>query len=112
VRVPASKKMIHTSVTFSVPPTLYYLQIIPNIPVATSGLAYRFFVLVNGTKVSEITRPGVEKDRENPVFEARLERGAVHKIEVEVLAAKPGGGDSKSDVQWEKITCLVHIPRN
>lgn len=112
IRVPASQTLIHQSVTFNLPPTHYHLQIVPNIPVAATGRAYRFFVIINGSKASEITKTGAERDRSNPVFEARLERGAVHRIEVEVLAEKATAGEAKAEVQWEKTTCLIHIPRS
>jgi hypothetical protein len=112
IRVPASSKKVHQAVTFTLSPSQYHLQIIPNLPVANTNRPYRFFVMVNGTKVSETIKPGGDRDRANPVFEARLERGAVHKIEVEVLAVKAGTGEGKEEVQWEKSTCLVQIPRS
>jgi hypothetical protein len=64
-----------------------------------------------------------ERDKSKPVFDARLEKGGVNKIEVEVLAGKnnaayvPVNGEAgpqepkKKDVQWEKITCFVHVLR-
>jgi hypothetical protein len=69
---------------------------------------------VNGTRLSEIVKPASgERDKSNPVFEARLDRGAVNKIEVEVLAGKADvySGD-KDEVEWEKLTCFVHCLRS
>jgi len=111
VKIPASTKSLHQSVAFSLPASHYYLHITPDIPVGATHRPYRLFVTVNGTRLSEQLKAGYERDKCRPLFEARLDRGQVHKIEVEVLAAKANAKTGR-DLQWEKITCLAHIMRN
>jgi hypothetical protein len=71
-------------------------------------------VTVNGARASEVKGMApTDRDRSRPLFEARLEGGAVNKIEVELLAGKVDVKNrGKDEVQWEKITCFVHILRS
>jgi hypothetical protein len=63
--------------------------------------------------MSEYIKPGAERDKSRPVFEARLERGTVGRIEVEVLAGKGTvGKGGKEEVEWEKCTIFVHVWRD
>jgi hypothetical protein len=112
-RIPASATSLHQSVTFSLSGSHYYLQLTPHIPVGLTNQPYRLFVTVNGTRLSEIVRPASgERDKTKPLFEARLDRGSVNKIEVEVLAGKAGvKSGEKDDVEWEKLTCFIHCLR-
>jgi len=69
--------------------------------------------MVNGQRLSEYIKPGEERDKTHPVFEARLERGSVGRIEVEVLAGKGiKGKDGKEEVEWEKCTVFIHVMRH
>jgi hypothetical protein len=167
MRIPASKDTLHQSVTVTVPANHNFLRLTPNVPVGSTHRPYRLFVSVNGSRVSEVVNPhgmnhhqhpyqnglyghhqsttgyGLEKERDKsrPVFDAQLVRGAVNKIEVEVLAGKaasmnpaptssnggtPSGDEDKErekekekeekkkkpEVQWEKMTCYIHVLRN
>lgn len=78
---------------------------------------------MNGNRTAEVVRPGGGGDRTKPLFEGNLRRDGpngpiwVHRIEVEVLAAKEGGTRStivngkegKESVDWEKCTVFVHL---
>ena len=119
VTIPASNRLTHQSITLSLPSAHHYLQVIPYLPVALSNRPYRIFVSVNGTRTVEVVRPGGlgERDKTRPLFEARLERGRVNRIEVEVLAGKDGGRGTatvvngvggKEGVEWERCTIFVH----
>jgi RSC chromatin remodeling complex RSC4-like protein len=70
-------------------------------------------VTVNGTRVTEVNKGIVtERDKSRPSFDAKLDRGSVNKIEVEILASKPGAVPGEKDqVEWEKLTCFVHCLR-
>lgn len=66
-------------------------------------------------------RPGEEQDKSRPVYEARLERGTVGRIEVEVLAEKAAGNvngvagekkEGKDEVDREKVSVFVHVMRS
>jgi hypothetical protein len=83
--------------------------------------------VVNGQRVSPATRLGEERGVGGPVYECRLERGGVGRIEVEVLAEKRGvngvsaavgagegvnGTKKKEDeVDREKVVLFVHVMR-
>lgn len=64
-------------------------------------------------------KPAAETDLSHPLFEVRLERGAVNRIEVEVLAGKEVKTEAKTDskesigkkqdVELEKCTIFVHV---
>jgi hypothetical protein len=112
-RIPASKTSLHQSVTFTLSGSHAFLQLVPHIPVGLTTRPYRLFITSNGTRLSEVVRPAAgDRDKTKPIFEIRLERGAVNKVEVEILAGKaevrPG---EKDDVQWEKLTCFIHCLR-
>jgi hypothetical protein len=110
--IPAHPRNTQQSVTVTVPSTHYYFQITPHVPVGLTNRPYRLFVTVNGQRVSEYTKPGTERIKDRPLFEARLERGMVNRIEVEVLAGKANatkGG--KEEVELEKCTLYVHVLR-
>jgi hypothetical protein len=111
LRVPASPTQLHQCVTITLPPAHAFVQIRPHIPVGLTPRPYRIFVIVNGARVSEGIKAGVERDKSRPLFDARLERGIVNRIEVEVLAGKIAGGGKtgKEEVQWEKMTVFVHV---
>jgi hypothetical protein len=157
-KIPASDTSLHQSVTFTVPASHNTVRLSPHIPVGVTTRPYRLFVSVNGTRASEVvaasagyqngllnhhpqhpmaSMPGLyglekERDKTRPVFDAKLERGAVNKIEVEVLAGKAPSALAQSivsspdekdreiekekkkgkDVQWEKITLFVHVMRH
>lgn len=158
LRVPASPSTLHTSVTLTLPAQHHTLHLSPHIPLAGAvpPVPWRIFVSVNGTRVSEAVQrplggggiigppvvPGMpipppvvvpERDRSRPVYEVRLERGAVARVEVEVLAEgampgemplKNGGGvngsggnggetrDKEAAVRWEKFTLFLHCLRS
>jgi hypothetical protein len=114
IRIPASSSAYHQSVTITLPDTHYILRFIPQLPEAVTTRPYRLFVTVNGNRASEVKAMApAERDKNRPLFEGRLEIGAVNKIEVELLAGKPSaGGRGKEEVQWEKITCFVHVMRS
>ena len=104
--------MTQQSVAITVPATHHYFQIVPHIPVGLTNRPYRLFVTVNGQRLSEVIKPGIERDKEKPVFEARVERGTVGRVEVEVLAGKGTVGKAgKEEVEWEKVTVFVHVLR-
>jgi hypothetical protein len=108
--VPASSTTLHSSVTFTLPSTHYYLQLIPHIPVGATTRTFRLFVTANGSRQAEVIRPGIERDKERPLYEVRMEKGMVNRIEVELLA----GGlmkDGKEQLQWEKMLVFVHVRR-
>lgn len=100
---------------------------------------YRLFVTVNGNKTLEANRvpvtagingaspgPGYEggKKKGEPLFEAKLLSG-VNRIEIEIIAEKerkessenagaattPSGAAKKEDVEIEKCTIFLHLPR-
>ena len=80
--------------------------------------AYRIWVHVDGRRVS--ARPVQEGEKRGMMFEARLERGTVGRIEVEVLAekAKVRGMEEEDEeegkeamVEREKVTAFVHVVR-
>jgi hypothetical protein len=87
--------------------------LIPQLPEGVTARPYRLFVTVNGARTSEVKiMAPAERDKNRPLFDGRLEIGAVNKIEVELLAGKPGvSGRGKDEIQWEKITCFVHVLR-
>jgi hypothetical protein len=89
------------------------LRLIPQLPEGVTARPYRLFVTVNGARTSEVKiMAPAERDKNRPLFDGRLEIGAVNKIEVELLAGKPGlSGRGKDEIQWEKITCFVHVLR-
>jgi hypothetical protein len=96
----------------TVPSTHYYFQITPHIPVGLTTRPYRLFVTVNGQRMSEYTKPGSERIKDHPLFEARLERGMVNRIEVEVLAGKGTvGKGGKEEVELERCSLFVHVMR-
>jgi len=76
---------------------------------------------MNGYRMSEVVRPGGEKEKGKPLFEARLKPGEVTRFDVEVLAATPvaaaagspskGRGAEKEQVEWEKCTVFVYLMR-
>lgn len=110
-RIPASKTSLHQNVTFQLSGAHDYLQVIPYIPVGLSNRPYRLFVTVNGHKLSGSTTQTT--DRSRPVFEAKLQRGIVNKLEVEVLAGKADASiGEKDEVEWEKLTCFIHCLRS
>jgi hypothetical protein len=112
-RIPASTSAYHQSVTITLPESHYFLRLVPQIPEEVTSRPYRLFVTVNGARCSEIKglAPS-ERDKNRPLFEGRLEVGIVNKIEVELLAGKQGvNSRGKEEVQWEKITCFVHVLR-
>jgi hypothetical protein len=71
------------------------------------------FVTVNGVRLSEVVKLGEgERDKTKPIFDVRLERGSVNKVEVEILAGKSEiRSGEPDDVQWEKLTCFIHSLR-
>jgi hypothetical protein len=112
VTIPAHPTNTQQSVTVTVPSTHYYFQITPHIPVGLTNRPYRLFVMVNGLRMSEYIKPGTERVKDRPVFDARLERGIVNRIEVEVLAGKGTlGKGGKEEVDLEKCTVFVHVMR-
>jgi hypothetical protein len=90
------------------------LRFIPQLPEEVTSRPYRLFVTINGARASEVKASApAERDKSRPLFDGRLDVGAVNKIEVELLAGKPGvNSRGKEEVQWEKITCFVHILRS
>lgn len=62
--------------------------------------------------MSEYIKPGAERDKTHPLFEARLERGMVSRVEVEVMAGKGiVGKGGKEEVDWERVSIFVHVLR-
>jgi hypothetical protein len=119
------------SATMVVAPSDSYIQVIPKIPIALTSRMYRLFVTVNGNKTLEANRvpvtagingtspsPGYEggKKKGEPLFEAKLAPG-VNRIEVEIVAEKDrkgqpdSGSAKKEDVEIEKCTIFLHLPR-
>lgn len=125
--IKAHPRLIDQSVTYTVPPSKVMFQIIPYLPPSVTSRAYRIFVLVNGQRVSaRVPPPGEESDRSKPVYEARLERGTVGRIEVEVLAEKAvprtngvtkgdaegkEGKKKEDEVDRERVCVFVHVLR-
>jgi hypothetical protein len=111
--IKAHPRLIEQSFTYTVPASKFSFHVIPYLPPSVTSRAYRIFVLVNGLRLSPHSRPGEDQDKSRPVYEARLERGAVGRIEVEVLAEKAAlpvkGG--KDEVDREKVTLFVHVMR-
>ncbi|CAN9189954.1 unnamed protein product [Alternaria alternata] len=132
VNIPANKQKTMYSATMVVAPANSYIQVIPKVPIALTSRMYRLFVTVNGNKTLEANRvpvtagingtspsPGYEggKKKGEPLFEAKLAAG-VNRIEVEIVAEKDrkglpeSGGAKKEDVEIEKCTIFLHLPRN
>lgn len=125
VDILAHKEKSSHSVTINLPSTHAYLQIIPQIPIALTGRAYRLFVIVNGTKTLEVNRAPVTagingtsqfdggKKKGEPVFEAKLMQG-VNRIEVQIIAEKdrrgrPESKESKDQVVLEKCQIFANL---
>jgi hypothetical protein len=108
----AHPRLATQSATVSLPPAHHALHIAPHLPVALQQRPYRLFVSVNGRPALRLGT--TESDRSRPVFEGRLERGVVNRVEVEVLAASEGGKGvekGKEGVEWEKMSAFVYLPR-
>ncbi|KAH7563807.1 hypothetical protein BM1_00854 [Bipolaris maydis] len=139
VNILANKQKTMYSATMVVAPAHSYIQIVPKIPIALTNRMYRLFVTVNGNKTLEANRipvtagingaspgPGYEggKKKGEPLFEAKLLSG-VNRIEVEIIAEKerkessenagaaatPAAAAKKEDVEIEKCTIFLHLPR-
>ena len=131
VRIPANREKTAYSATMVVAPTNSYIQVIPRVPIALTSRMYRLFVTVNGNKTLEANRvpvtagingaspgPGYEggKKKGEPLFEAKLV-GGVNRIEVEIVAEKDRkgqpetGNTKKEEVEIEKCTIFLHLPR-
>jgi hypothetical protein len=113
--IKAHPRFIEQSFTYTVPASKHSFHITPYLPPSVTSRAYRIFVMVNGLRLSPKANPGEEQDKSRPIYEARLERGTVGRIEVEVLAEKAGaakGGNAKDEVDREKVTIFVHVMRN
>ena len=121
----AHPRLIDQSVTYTVPASKHTFHIIPTLPPSVTSRAYRIFVSVDGRRIS----PKPEGERGRPVYEARLERGGVGRVEVEVLAekersglalaAREGGEDEEKGVgkkeemvERERVVVYVHVMRN
>lgn len=111
LKIPASPTLTQQSLTITLPPTHTHLLIIPHVPVALTSRPYRLFVKVNDNRVSETVKPGVERRKDEPQFEARLERGVVTRIEVEVLAGSKEKRGGKEAVELERCGVFVHVLR-
>ncbi|KAF2436323.1 Bromodomain-containing protein [Tothia fuscella] len=108
--IPAHDKRTQQSLTITVPSTHHFFHIIPSIPVAKSGRPYRIFVNVNGQRMSEYIKPGGERDKGRPVYEARCERGGVNRVEVEIMAGKGNlGKGGREEVDWERVKLFIHV---
>jgi hypothetical protein len=107
--IKAHPRLIDQSFTYTVPASKHSFHVIPYLPPSVTSRAYRIFVLVNGMRISPFIRPGEEQDRSRPVYEARLERGSVGRIEVEVLAERAGG---KDEGERERVGVFVHVMRS
>jgi len=132
VKILADKQKTIYSATMVVAPANSYIQVVPKVPIALTSRMYRLFVTVNGNKTLEANRvpvtagingatpgPGYEggKKKGEPLFEAKL-LGGVNRIEVEIVAEKErkeqtenGGAQKKEDVEIEKCTIFLHLPR-
>ena len=131
VKILADKQKTSYSATMVVAPSNSYIQVIPRVPIALTSRMYRLFVTVNGNKTLEANRvpvtagingaspgPGYEggKKKGEPLFEAKLV-GGVNRIEVEIVAEKDrkgqpeSGGAKKEEVEIEKCTIFLHLPR-
>ncbi|KIW04097.1 hypothetical protein, variant [Verruconis gallopava] len=111
--IKAHPRLIEQSFTYTVPATKYLFHIIPYLPPSVTSRAYRIFVLVNGSRLSpRANQPGEDQDKSRPVYEARLERGTVGRIEVEVLAEKAKGERGKDEVDREKVSVFMHVLRS
>ena len=139
VNILANKQKTMYSATIVVAPAHSYIQIVPKLPIALTNRMYRLFVTVNGNKTLEANRvpvtagingaspgPGYEggKKKGEPLFEAKLLSG-VNRIEIEIIAEKerkessenagaattPSGAAKKEDVEIEKCTIFLHLPR-
>jgi len=97
------------SLTITVPASHTHLLITPHVPVALTSRPYRLFVKVNDNRVSETVKPGMERDKSRPQFEARLTRGEVTRIEVEVLAGSAEKKGGREVVELERDTVFVHV---
>ena len=62
--------------------------------------------------MSETVKPGVERKKDEPHFEARLDRGTVTRIEVEVLAGSKEKKGGKEAVELERCSVFVHVLRS
>ncbi|KAI4617707.1 hypothetical protein J4E83_006039 [Alternaria metachromatica] len=127
----ANKQKTMYSATMVVAPSNSYIQVVPKVPIALTSRMYRLFVTVNGNKTLEANRvpvtagingtspsPSYEggKKKGEPLFEAKLVAG-VNRIEVEIVAEKErkvqpeSGTAKKEDVEIEKCTIFLHLPR-
>ncbi|KAF2187628.1 Bromodomain-containing protein [Zopfia rhizophila CBS 207.26] len=128
ISIPAHKEKTNHSITITLPPTHSYLQVVPHVPVALTGRAYRLFVTVNNNKTFEVNRVPVTagingstlsagyeggKKKGEPLYEGKLVAG-VNRIEIEAIAERKGAErmkDSKDQVEIEKCTIFVHLTR-
>lgn len=125
--IPADKRKSQQSVTLTLPPSHSILHVVPYLPVALDGRAWRSFFVLNGKPGSEVSRmaltpsingstptyEGVKKKGE-PLYEAKLIPG-VNRIEIEVIAEKkvknPEARDVKDVVDIEKCVIFVNLLR-
>ncbi|SLM40141.1 Bromodomain [Lasallia pustulata] len=113
IDIAPSPTMTQQSVTINLPPSHYYLRIVPTI---ASNLAHRqskLFVTAATQRLNRIPQRPEETDERRPVYEARVVPG-VNRIEVEMIAG-PARGAPKTgpgqDVELEKMTVFVNLLR-
>ncbi|CAD6589031.1 MAG: hypothetical protein ASARMPREDX12_003568 [Alectoria sarmentosa] len=110
--IPASLTHTQQSRTITVPCTHFFLRIAPTV---SSSLMHRpsKTIVSCGNNRLEPTRQTGEPDPRRPIYETRLVPG-VNSIEVEIIAGPPRGAPkvgSGQDIEFEKITVFVHLPK-
>lgn len=93
----------HQSVTISLPPTHYYIQLIPTVAPHVANRQHKLFLTVNGARLHAV-------DLAQQAFVTRLNTG-VNRIEVEVIAALPKGSAraTETDVELEKFSIFANL---
>lgn len=110
ISIPPHAILSHQSVTLTLPPTHYFLQIQPTISKQLGmNRPYKLFVTVNGTRLTQRdTILHQESGKRTHVYEGSLAQG-VNRVEVEVAAAKGAAGGEGLDV--EKVGAFVNLLR-
>ncbi|KAI9698485.1 MAG: hypothetical protein M1836_004066 [Candelina mexicana] len=111
LNIPPSATLSQQSITFNLPPTHHYLQIVPTIASTLTNRHYKIFVTTGMRRLQPAPQPPSQLDPRRPLYEAKLEPG-VNKIEIEMIAGpmrgtpKVGGGQ---DIEIEKVTLFANL---
>lgn len=108
-----SASLTQQSITVNLPPTHYYMQIVPMIAPSVLSRQHKLFVTAASTRLHPLPKlAGGAVDAAEPLFDARLLPG-VNRIEIELIAALPKGAKpvNGQDVELEKVTIFANLMR-